>query len=176
MLKYFGGVCMKLNDDIRNKINFYYSNPEEYDFLSGLLNDPEQLHDFLRPKMPNHIDRTQKKDRMLMMKIVYSLQKLTKRSEIMSAGKSEEVMTPKASRIGSRMFHFSSEVILGVLVSFFISVVVMVYFNIYFGLILVPVLGYGAFYFIKQYVIENMDKKVLELGNEQLKNDKNRYL
>jgi len=43
-------------------------------------------------------------------------------------------------------------------------------------LILIPVLGYGTFYFLKQYVVENMDKKVLQLGNEQLKHDKNRYL
>jgi hypothetical protein len=176
MLKYFGGVSMKLNDDIRNKINFYYSNPEEYDFLSGLLNNPDQLQAFLRPKIPNQLDRKQKKDRMLMMKIVYSLQKLTKKKEIMGAGLSEEVMTPKAFRIGSRLFNLCSEIVLGVLVSFLISIVVMIYFNIYFGLILVPVLGYGTFYFLKQYVVENMDKKVLELGNEQLKQDKNRYL
>lgn len=167
---------MKLNDDIRNKINFYFGNPEEYDFLSGLLHDPEQLKDFLRPKAPNQIDRAQRKDRMLMMKIVYSLQKLTKKKEIMGAGKSEEVMTPRAFRNGSRLFNLSSEVVLGVLFSFLISIIVMIYFNIYFGLILIPVLGYGAFYFIKQYVVQSMDAKVLELGNEQLKHDKNRYL
>lgn len=167
---------MKLNDDIRNKINFYYGNPKEYDFLSGLLNDSEQLKDFLKPKIPNQINRTQKKDRMLMMKIVYSLQKLTKKKEIMGAGKSEEVVTPRAFRNGSRLFNLCSEVVLSVLLSFLVSVIVMIYFNLYFGLILIPVLGYGMFYFTKQYVVQNMDARVLELGNEQLKHDKNRYL
>lgn len=176
MLKYFGGVSMKLSDDIRNKINFYYSNPEEYSFLSNLLNDQEQLDAFLKPKMPNQIDRKQKKDRILMMKIVYSLQKLSKHEDIMGPGNKKEAMTSRAFRNGSRLFNLSSEVVLGVLVSFLISVLVIIYFNIYFGLILIPVLGYGTFYFIKQYVVNFMDKKVLELGNEQLKHDKNRYL
>ena len=98
-------------------------------------------------ELKKSLDRKQKKDRMLMMKIVYSLQKLTKKKEIMGAGLSEEVMTPKAFRIGSRLFNLCSEIVLGVLVSFLISIVVMIYFNIYFGLILVPVLGYGTFYF-----------------------------
>jgi hypothetical protein len=167
---------MKRIDDIQSKLNFYYSNPEEYNFLVGLLNDKTQLNDFLRPSMPSTLNRAQKKDRLLMMKIVYSLVKLTKQKEIMDISNSEELIGPRALKNGLRLFGFSAEVILAVLVAFLISVVVMIYMNIYFGLFLLPVLVYGAFVYSKQYVVDMMDKKVLELGNDLIKHDKNRYL
>ena len=167
---------MKLNDNIRHKINFYYKNTEEYDFLSKLLLNKEELNDFLRPKKPTPLTRKERKDRVLMMKIVYSLQKLAKKNEIMEIGKSEIPMNQRAFRNGSQLFNFSAEVILAVLVAFLIGAVVAIYFNLTVGLILVPVLGLSAFSFVKNYIIDQLDKKVLSFGSELIKNDKNRYL
>lgn len=176
VLQYCGGESMNLNDDIKNKINFYYNNPEEYDFVSTILMNREEIKGFLYPTLPNQIDRKQRKDRVLMMKIVYSLQKLAKKNELMAIGKSELTMPQRMFHNGARLFHLSSEVILAVLVSFLIGAIFMIYVNIYFGIVLLPVLGYSAFYFTKNYVIEQMDKKVLSFGSELVKQDKNRYL
>ena len=167
---------MKLNDNIKNKINFYYGNPKEYNFLSGLLNNKNELKAFLKPQLPSKIDRKQRRDRVLMMRIVYSLQKLAKKNDIMSIGKSDIQLTKGAFQIGNTLFNWSAEVVLAVLVSILVSVVVMLYFNLLFGIILLPILSFGVFKIVKQYVIEDFDKKVLELGSEMLKQDKNRYL
>lgn len=167
---------MKKNDDIRNKLNFYYSNPEEYNFLLGLLNDRSQMNDFLRPSLPETLTRTQRKDRIVMMKIVYSLAKLTKNGEMMDIGNAKELTGPRALKNGERLFMISAEVIFAVLVGILISVVAMIYMNLYLGLVLLPILASIAFYFVKDYVEKQMDTKVLELGNDLIKNDKNRYL
>ena len=167
---------MKKIDDIRNKIDFYYRNPEEYKFLVGLLNDRSQLNDFLKPSLPHTLSRTEKKDRAVMMRIIYILAKLTKNEEIMDIGNAKELIGPSALKNGERLFYFCPEVILGVLVALFIGIIVAIYMNIYIGIVLTPIFCSAAFHFVKQNIENSMSDKVLTLGNEMIKNDKNRYL
>ena len=101
---------------------------------------------------------------------------MAKKNDIMSIGKSEVQMTKGAFQNGNTLFNWSGEVVLGVLISILVSVLVMLNFNLYFGIVLLPVLSFGVFKIVKQYVIEGFDKKVLMLGSEMLKQDKNRYL